>query len=199
MIAHIVCTDKNNIIGIRSEGEYSMPWGRIPSDLKRFRELTEGGVVIMGSNTIKSIGKPLPNRVNIVVSGTLTVKGAYTTDSLSDAMDLAKTFDKDIFIIGGAQIYEQTAHIVDTVYLTVVERPYELELKEGYFNLIRYNTSHLGDFERVREESLEPGVVFKTLRRSSQEARRDPSSTLVGSLYQSALNALKTHLRASHD
>jgi len=86
----------------------------IPEDLKRFKALTLGHPVIMGRKTFESIGKPLPGRTNLVVSRSAL--------SLEDALAQAKKLDKEeVFIIGGAQIYEQALPYADRLYLTLIE------------------------------------------------------------------------------
>lgn len=95
----------------------------IPEDFKRFKEITSGHPVIMGRKTYESIGKPLQNRTNIIITRdeNFHVEGYLITHSIDEAIELAKTKDdKEIFIIGGGQIYEQTIGIADKLYLTVV-------------------------------------------------------------------------------
>lgn len=98
---------------------------KIPEDLERFKKLTTGHVVIMGRNTFESIGRALPNRMNIVVTskpGLLQGKGVFPVPNLREAFYLAEEKEKrEIFVIGGAQIYEQTIGRADKLYLTVVE------------------------------------------------------------------------------
>lgn len=96
----------------------------IPDDMERFKQLTLRHPVIMGRNTFESIGKPLPGRLNIIVTRNKDYKaeGCRICYSLEEAINLAKEKDKkEIFIIGGGQIYEQAISIADKLYLTVVE------------------------------------------------------------------------------
>ena len=96
----------------------------IPQDLKRFRQLTTGHPIIMGRTTFESIGKPLPNRINIIITHNknFKAKGCIVCYSLEDALDIARNCDQDeIFIIGGGQIYEQAIEFADRLYLTIVE------------------------------------------------------------------------------
>ena len=84
MIFLIAAKDKNNVIGINN----SSPW-HLPDDLKRFKKITDGNTVIMGRKTFESIGKPLPNRFNIVISKTLKQKNfnnIIVCNSLSSAI-----------------------------------------------------------------------------------------------------------------
>ena len=120
MIALIVAFDKNRLIG--KDG--GMPW-YIPGELKRFRQLTEGNVVIMGRKTYQSLGKPLPNRINIVLSRSENFSGEnlYSAKDLSEAMEMCcKNWpDKDIFIGGGANLYQQVLDMVDVMYITEID------------------------------------------------------------------------------
>jgi len=87
---------------------------RIPDDLKRFKSLTLGHPIIMGRKTFESIGKPLTGRTNLVVS--------RSSLSFENALAQAKKLDdKEVFIIGGAQIYEQALHYADRLYLTLID------------------------------------------------------------------------------
>lgn len=124
-VVHIVATDLNGCIGNNGE----LPW-HLPADLKRFKELTSGGVVVMGRKTFESLNcKPLPNRVNIVITNDLNFKVAHASSkvifysSISAAILKAKyeasVLDlKEVWIIGGQSIYEQTMPYVDRIELT---------------------------------------------------------------------------------
>lgn len=94
---------------------------KIPEDLKRFKEITEGHVVIMGRKTFESIGRPLPNRINIVISRdpNYSVDGVTVVHSLDEALQLAQ--GDEVFVIGGGQIYQEAIGKADKLYLTVVE------------------------------------------------------------------------------
>ena len=100
-----------------------MPW-HIPGDLKYFKRITMGHPVIMGRKTYDSIGKPLPGRLNIVITrnSELKIDGCTTVGSLTKAVKIAKAKDEDeIFIIGGGQIYQEAMKIASKVYLTAVD------------------------------------------------------------------------------
>ena len=93
-----------------------MPW-HIKGDLLYFKKMTTGHPVIMGSNTYQSIGKPLPNRTNIVISHKY-FDGVITVSSLEEAYKEAEKIDTMCFIIGGAQLYNQCINDVDSLYIT---------------------------------------------------------------------------------
>ena len=117
MKAIVVAMDRNSGIGANND----LLWQRdMPADLKHFKEITTGGAVIMGRKTYESIGRPLPNRENIVVS-----RGAFTADGVVHASSLEEAYQKatrdNVFIIGGGQIYEQALNDMDVLYVTYVD------------------------------------------------------------------------------
>ncbi len=103
----------------------------LPKDLKHFKEITSGHPVIMGRKTYESIGKPLPNRTNIVISRKTDwfEEGILIVGSIKEALKFAKKIDEDIFIIGGGNIYQQTIDLADKLEVTVVDA----ELKADTF------------------------------------------------------------------
>lgn len=114
----IVAVSDNNVIGKNG----TMPW-HLKTDLQRFKELTTNHCVIMGRNCFNSIGKPLPNRTNIVVSSNtdLEIPGCIVKPSLQYAADYANSrYDSTPFIIGGGTIYRQAINLVNFLYLTRV-------------------------------------------------------------------------------
>lgn len=122
-IAQVVAFDNNHCIGKNN----TLAW-HIPEDLKYFKELTNNGVVIMGRKTFESIGKPLPNRINWVITTdkNWTADGIKIAHSLEQALeqaglDVLNNQNKELFIIGGGQIYKQTLPISDTLYVTKVD------------------------------------------------------------------------------
>ena len=125
MISIIAAVSKNGVIGVDNK----LPWD-LPEDLKRFKELTTGNVVIMGRKTYESIGKPLPNRINIVITRNkdFFVPGVITTNSLESAL-LKAGGDKHIFIIGGGEIYKQSIGFADKLYITEVDMEVEGDTK----------------------------------------------------------------------
>ena len=110
---------KNRVIGNNNE----LIW-KLSSDLKRFKELTTGYAVVMGRKTYESIGKPLPNRRNIIITRNLEyeVNGCEIVSSLEEALLLT---NNDCFIIGGGEIYKQSLEIADKIYLTLVHKDFE--------------------------------------------------------------------------
>jgi dihydrofolate reductase len=97
---------------------------RIPDDLKRLKALTTGHPIIMGRKTFESIGRPLPDRTNIVITRdqNYRAEGCVVAHSLEQALELARRIDNtEIFILGGAQIYAQALPYTDKLYLTLID------------------------------------------------------------------------------
>ncbi len=119
-ISIIAAIGRNRELGKGNE----LLW-RIPDDLKRFKELTTGHPVIMGRKTFDSIGKPLPNRTNIVVTrdGSWTSEGTLVAHSLDEAFEIAHSApgSEAYFVIGGAQMYAEALSLADTLYLTLID------------------------------------------------------------------------------
>lgn len=104
---------------------------RIKKDLAYFKEKTSGHSVIMGRKTYESIGRPLPNRTNIVITSRQqpAQKGVVFCSSLEEAIQKARKHDqKEIFIIGGASVYEQALKYANRLYLTLVEGKYKADV-----------------------------------------------------------------------
>lgn len=118
----IVAFDKNYGIGANND----LLWQRnLPSDLQHFRTITENNAVIMGRNTFESIGRPLPNRQNIVISHKhLSIDGVEVADSLNEAFNLVNV-DKQTFVIGGGQIYNLAIDLVDRIIATEVDAVFQ--------------------------------------------------------------------------
>ena len=118
IISLIVAADENNVIGSSNK----LLW-HLPDDMKHFRELTKGHPVIMGRKTFESIGKPLPNRRNIIISHRkdYKVEGCDVVDSLVRAYELiGNDVSGEAFVIGGGEIYRQAMDRADRIYLTRV-------------------------------------------------------------------------------
>jgi dihydrofolate reductase len=122
-VVHVVALDEKNCIGKGND----LPW-HISADLKHFKEITQGGVVVMGRKTLESMGRTLPKRVNWVITRDVNwsfdgTKIAHTIDeALTQAFEDVKASEKPdtIFIIGGGEIFKQTLDIADRLELTHV-------------------------------------------------------------------------------
>ena len=120
-IALIAAVARNGVIGLHGR----LPW-RLPDDLKRFRALTSGHAIVMGRKTWDSIGKPLPERQNIVVSRHLdfAAPGAVVAHSLPEAIGLV-TLPSPVFVIGGEAIYRDALPRADLLFLTEIDREFD--------------------------------------------------------------------------
>ena len=125
MISLIVAASANNGIGKNNQ----LLW-HLPNDLKFFKNTTWGMVVIMGRKTFESVNKPLPGRVNIVITANVTWKanGVLVAANLEDALKMAaETNCKELFIIGGGEIYRQSLPVADKIYLTRVHVTFDAD------------------------------------------------------------------------
>ncbi len=130
MIAIIAGLTPERVIGKNG----TLPWD-IPEDLKVFREKTKGSAVIMGRKTYESIGKPLPQRENFVVSSTMDPKeGIHVCRSLDQAVKEASTYSLPIFIIGGSGMYKAGLAFVDELYLSHIHKSYDGDTYFPEFN-----------------------------------------------------------------
>lgn len=111
----VAAVSENNGIGINNQ----LPW-HLPNDLKFFKKITTGGTIIMGRKTFESIGKPLPNRENIVVTTQkdFTAEGCIIVHSFDEA--LKKSTRDNVFIVGGGELFKCTLPLTNTIYLTRV-------------------------------------------------------------------------------
>lgn len=119
-ISLICAAAQNGVIGLDNQ----LPW-RLPADLRRFKSLTMHHSVVMGRKTHESIGRPLPGRTNIVITRqpNYRMEGCLIVFSLEEALGIAKN-DNEIFIIGGATIYQQALELADRIYLTRIHHDF---------------------------------------------------------------------------
>ena len=111
----IVAMSKNRVIG----KDNKMPW-HLSNDLKNFKKITVGKTIVMGRLTYDSIGKPLPERKNIILSRNLIDSNVFIFDNFEEVLNFTKDED-EVFIIGGQDIYSQTIDKVNKLYLTTID------------------------------------------------------------------------------
>jgi dihydrofolate reductase len=118
----IVAMAKNRVIGHHNQ----LLW-RLPADLKRFKMITTGYPIIMGRKTYESIGKPLPNRINIVLTRNpmFQAQGCLVARTIQEAVNHAALYDTKLFIIGGSDIYQQFLPEINRIFLTIVDHEFE--------------------------------------------------------------------------
>ncbi|RDI46503.1 dihydrofolate reductase [Aquicella lusitana] len=123
ILSAIAALSENRVIGKNNQ----LPW-HLPADLKHFKALTTGHPIVMGRKTYDSIGKPLPQRTNIIMTrdSSFQAPGCRIVNSIEEAKAVAeKEQAEELFIIGGAQIYSQLLPITQRLYLTIVHQMFE--------------------------------------------------------------------------
>lgn len=150
--------DENNVIGNMGK----IPW-HSKEDLQHFKELTLEHHILMGKKTYDSIGKPLPNRTNIILSrnSDLKIKGATIFQDLGDAIRFAHNRnEQELFIIGGQQIYEFTLPIAEKIYETLV-----LEKYDGDALFPNISEDKWKETSRDEHMGLNPPIIFRNFER----------------------------------
>ena len=151
-ISMIVAYGKNWEIGLNNE----MLW-HISEDFKNFKTITSGHHILMGRKTFESIGKPLPNRTSIVLSNSgFKHEGVHTFNDIQEAFNFAReSAEEELFVIGGANIYETLFPYVDKMYLSEVD--FE-GVADAFLKPIDFSTWDLAE-EKSYDEIVEHGKV----------------------------------------
>ena len=149
IISLIAAIGKNNVIGVDNK----LPW-KLSADLKRFKAITSGKPVIMGRKTFESIGRPLPNRKNIIITGdkNYNADGCVVVHSSEEALNSAKG-SEEIMIIGGEQIFREFLPKANRMYLTIIDKDFE---GDAYFP--KYNEDEWQEVSR--EENNDGGMNY---------------------------------------
>lgn len=121
MISLLVAHDPNRVIGANND----LPW-HIPEDLAYFKKMTMGKAMVMGRKTYESIGKPLPGRLNIVVTRNkdFSAEGVVVVHDLHEAIEQAKEYHDEVMIIGGSEIFRLTLGMADRLYITFIQQAF---------------------------------------------------------------------------
>ena len=148
VISHLVALSNNFVIGVNND----LPW-KLKKDLQHFSAYTQNKAIVMGRKTFESIGRPLPNRKNIVISSTLKPQeGVQVASNLKQGIELASQWNKDnsasqeIVLIGGGYVFEESKNIVNKLVLTRVK----CEIDGDVF----YPQMDLSNWEKVSTESF---------------------------------------------
>ncbi len=163
MISIIVAMAKNNVIGSLNK----LPW-YLPRDLKHFSSTTKGHTVIMGRNTYLSIverlGKPLPERKNIVVSSQkdFSAPECIVVNTLDEALEMSPK-DEEVFVIGGAQLYKSALPYAQRLYITHVEAEINGDAFFPEFNLEDWQV--VSEEHHESDEKNQFGATFKIYER----------------------------------
>ena len=145
-ITIVAAIASNNVIGQKN----SLPWD-IPEDLKRFKQLTSGHTILMGRKTFDSIGRPLPNRTNIVMTRDTNYqkKGIEIVFDEREALNLIKDLNQEVFIIGGSKIYELFEPWATSLMITRVLKDFE---GDAFFPDINWNYWQVESKEEFLDE-----------------------------------------------
>ncbi len=156
----ITAFDMNHVIGIKNH----LPWS-LPADLLRFKRITWGKPIVMGRNTYESIGRPLPGRKNIVLTHRkVNYPGCFVFRSLQEALEENKN-EKEIFIIGGAKLYQQTIDRVDRLYLTIIHHEFE---GDAFFPKWNHDNWEVLEQEEIISDTHNPySHTFQILKRKT--------------------------------
>jgi dihydrofolate reductase len=147
VISAIAAMSRNRVIGVDND----LPWN-LPADMKYFMRTTRHHHVIMGRKTFESMGTPLKNRTNIVITreAFYTASGILVAHSLQEALQIADSHaETEVFIIGGAEIYRLALPLLDRIYLTEIDLV--VEHGDAFFPEL-----DLSEWTLVREENHEP-------------------------------------------
>ncbi|KAA5543456.1 dihydrofolate reductase [Adhaeribacter rhizoryzae] len=161
MIASIFAMSENRVIG----KENKLPW-HLPADLKFFKATTLHHPILMGRKTYESIGKPLPLRTSVIITRQpdYQVPGTLVVNSLTEAINKAQEINKDIFIIGGAEILKEALPLIDTMYLTLIHATFEGDVYYPAYNEQDWQEVWREDHQ-PDEKNIYPFSFIKLLRR----------------------------------
>ncbi|BDD03692.1 dihydrofolate reductase [Aureibacter tunicatorum] len=141
----VVAKASNNVIGKDNE----LIW-HLPADLKHFKKVTMGGAMLMGRKTFESIGRPLPGRLNVVITRNegFEAEGCIVVKSIDEGVKASQQqgYD-DIYVIGGGNIYAQTLSKVNTIYLTEIDGNFEGDVYFPELELSEWNIEEREDFQ----------------------------------------------------
>lgn len=152
-ISHLVAVSKNLVIGV----DNNLPWN-LKADLAHFKKYTLDKIIIMGRKTYESIGRPLPNRINYVVSRTLNeIPGTVVFNSLENAISAAEqenikmNRDNEIVIIGGGHIFQETSESMNKLIITRVDCDIDGDIYYPDIDLTRWDLIKTESYEKNSE------------------------------------------------
>lgn len=159
-ISMIVAADEQNGIGKNNE-----LLCHLPADLKYFKNLTTGHSILMGRKTFESIGKPLPNRTNIVISrNTNKIEGCHVFNNIEDGITFAKSLlETELFIIGGDSIYKQSLPLTQTIYLTRTHYTFEAD---AFFPMLAANWQLVNEIKHLADDKNKFDYSFQVFEKN---------------------------------
>lgn len=165
-VSLIVAMSANRVIGV----DGGMPW-HLSDDLRRFKRLTLGHHVLMGRRTFDSIGRPLPDRTNLVLSRrAAAIPGVTVVGSFDEALRCAHDAgDDELFVAGGGEVYRMTLPYVHRAYLTIVHTTVEGDVTFPEIDFDRGWTV-IEEIDHVADDRHAHAFTFRTLERSSDES-----------------------------
>jgi dihydrofolate reductase len=162
ILSAIVAMAENRVIGNGNK----MPW-HLPADLKHFKAVTNGHPVLMGRKTFESIGKPLPNRTNMIITRDrqYSAQDCLVINDIAAALSMAQELDQnEVFVIGGAEIYKQLLPKVQRLYLTKIHHKFT---GDAYFPELSFDDWHEVSHEDHQPDDKNPyAYSFITLERT---------------------------------
>ena len=154
-ITMVAAVARNGVIGV----DGGLPW-RLPDDLRRFKELTLGHVLVMGRKTYESIGHPLPGRATIVVTRNPSwdpgAEEVSVVGSVSEAIGAAASLEREVFVVGGGEVYAEALSLADRLELTWVDAEPDGDT--------RFPEVDWDDWRELRREHAE-GVAYASYER----------------------------------
>ena len=160
IISHLVALSNNNVIGVNND----LPW-KLKTDLIHFKNYTTNKIIIMGRKTFESIGRPLPNRINFIVSKTINeIDDARVFESTKDAINSAKEVCieenlNEIVIIGGGYLFRDTLSITNKLVLTRVDCSIEGDIFYPDINLNEWDKISSENFTKNSENEYDFAVI----------------------------------------
>jgi len=151
IISFIAAMGKNRVIG----KDNSLPW-KLPADMRHFHDLTLGKPIIMGRKTYESIGKPLPNRTNIIITRdqNYNAEGCIVVHSIDEALK-ASEGNEEVMVIGGAQIYKEILPKANKMYLTIIDADFEGDAFFPEYNIEEWEETAYEEHERDAENQYD--------------------------------------------
>ena len=159
IISLIAAMGKNNVIGNKGK----LPWN-LPADMKYFRDKTLGKPVIMGRKTFESIGKPLPERTNIIITHDQNYKaeGCIVVHSADEAIKAVEDAE-EVMVIGGSQIYKEFLPKANKMYLTIINNDFEGDTYFPEYKIEEWKETAYEEHERDKDNQY--NYTFITLER----------------------------------
>lgn len=153
IVSLIVAMTDDKVIGKDND----LPWPRIKEDMRFFKRTTLNHIVVMGRKTYDSIGKPLPKRINIVITRQqdLKIDGCWVVHSMQEALGRVRHYtcrpevDSEVFFIGGSSIYRDALPFADRIYLTKIKGDFEGDTHFPEFDTDQYTQTVLDETDRA--------------------------------------------------